>query len=119
MRAGAATSGLSTAAARGGALGGNTIRAQTDYASNLAGGEYGNYVNRLFAMAGLGQTATNTAVATGANYAGNAGQLRQNAADARASRIMGGANSVTGAINSGLNVWLWSRYFSGGSGNAT
>lgn len=99
-----------SAAARGGALSGNAVRAQTGYASDLAAGEYGNYVNRLLSMAGLGQTATNTAVTTGANYANNAGQLMQNAADARASGVMGGANSVTNAINSGLNTWLWSDY---------
>jgi hypothetical protein len=38
------------AAARGGALSGNAIRGGVEYASNLASGEYGNYVNRLLAM---------------------------------------------------------------------
>lgn len=99
-----------SAAARGGVLGGNTLRAQTDYASNLAAGEYGNYVNRLLAMAGLGQTATNTAATVGANTSGNVSNYLQSAGDARASGIMGAANSVTNAVNGGLNSWLWLDY---------
>jgi hypothetical protein len=99
-----------SAAARGGVLSGNTIRAQTGYASNLAAGEYGNYVNRLLAMAGLGQTATNTAVSTGANYANNAAGIQQNIGDARASGVMGAANSIGNAVNGGLNSWLMYDY---------
>lgn len=99
-----------SAAARGGVLSGNTIRAQTGYASNLAAGEYGNYVNRLLAMAGLGQTATNTAVNTGANYANNASGIQQNIGDARASGVMGAANSIGNAVNGGLNSWLMYDY---------
>ena len=64
-----------SAAARGGLFSGNTGKAVVGYGSNLAAGEYGNYVNRLLAMAGLGQTATGGAVAAGQNYANGRREL--------------------------------------------
>lgn len=101
------------AAARGGALSGNAIRANTELASNLAAGEYGNYVNRLLTMAGLGSAATTTAGtafnnATGATMASNTQQ-----GDARASGVLGTTNSIINGINGGLNNYYMSRYFSG------
>ena len=103
------------AAARGGALGGNALRATADYSSNLASGEFGNYMNRLFNIAGMGQTATGAAVGSGANYAANAGNLYQQQGDARASGIMGAYNSGANALNSGLNNWM---LYKGGYFNA-
>ena len=99
-----------SAAARGGALSGSAVRAQTGYASDLASSEYGNYVNRLLSLAGLGQTATTQTIGAGAAYANNAGGLLQAQGDARASGVLGQANSVSGALNGGLNAWLMNRY---------
>jgi hypothetical protein len=93
------------AASRSGALSGNAIRAQTDYASNLASGEYNNYMNRLFQVAGLGTAATNNVTnVVGAN-AGAQAQAAQQTGDARASGIMGAANSVGSAVNNGLGLY--------------
>lgn len=97
------------AAARGGALSGNALRALTGYSSNLAAGEYGNYYNRLASLAGVGQAATNQGVAAGQNYANMAGQSMMASGAARASGTMGAANSWGNAINSGLNLWGMSR----------
>lgn len=98
-------------AARGGAASGNALRALADFNGKLASQEFGNYTERLMRMAGLGGAATNQAVNVGQNY-GNAGaQLIQNQGDARASGIMGGVNSVTGALNNGLNLWAWQNAF--------
>lgn len=99
-----------SAAARGGALSGNAIRAGTEYAGNLASGEFGNYVNRLLAMAGLGTAATNNVINAGTNAANNMSQNAIASGDARASGIMGAANGITGAINGGLNSYLTMRY---------
>jgi hypothetical protein len=99
-----------SAAARSGALSGNAIRAGTEYASNLASGEFGNYMNRLFQVAGLGSAATNAsqgAVQSGVN--GQA-QAAQAAGDARASGIMGGVNSAVGAINNGTSLYALQQY---------
>jgi len=103
-----------SAAARGGALGGNALRATTELGGNLAAGEYGNYFNRLMAMAGLGQTATTQANAAGQTYANNAGQLQQSIGDSRASGIIGSTNAVTGGVNSGVNLWMMQRLLGGG-----
>jgi hypothetical protein len=103
-----------SAAARTGALNPNTSRALLETSGSLAAGEYGTYVNRLLAMAGLGQTATEGAVNAGANAANNIGGYRQAIGDSNASGVMGGANSVTGAINGGLNSYLMLQYLKKG-----
>lgn len=92
------------AAARGGALSGNALRAVTGYGSNLAAGEYGNYVNRLMQMAGLGSAATTTGVQAGQGISSNIADLLAAQGDARASGIMGVSNAVGNAAN---NYMLW------------
>jgi hypothetical protein len=99
-----------TAAARGGVLSGNAVRAQTGLASNMAGSEYGQYVNRLLAMAGLGQTATTQSGVAGQAYANNAGNLLQDQADSRASGILGGVNSAVSAGQNAGSLYLLQRY---------
>lgn len=96
------------AAARGGALSGNALRGVTDFSSNLASGEYGNYVNRLFNMAGMGQTATGSAIGAGGSYANNAGQLQQNIGDSRASGVLGTTNAI-GQAGQNYLMWDWLR----------
>lgn len=88
----------SSFAARGGARSGNALRALTEFNSNLASGEFGNYFNRLTTLAGLGGNATNTTINAGANAANSASQNSLLAGDARASGI---ANQ-TNAINNGI-----------------
>ena len=107
------------AAARGGALSGNAMRGVTEYNSNIASGEFGNYFERLMRMTGQGGAATNNAVSAGQNYANNGGNYMQAQGDARASGIMGAGNSVMNAANSGLNNWMLYRggYFGGGGGS--
>ena len=97
------------AAARGGALGGNALRGVTNYSSNLASGEYADYMNRLFNISGMGQTATSQGVNAGQNYANNYSQAQQNIGDARASGVVTGISGVTNALNSGLNNYLLYR----------
>lgn len=105
-----------SAAARGGALSGNALRAQTGYASNLAAGEYGNYVNRLLAMMGMGQTATQGTVQAAQNYGNQSAQNSLYQGDARASGISGMYGAGLGLLNS-----LGGLYGSGrlGSGSST
>jgi hypothetical protein len=88
-----------SAAARGGAFGGNALRALSEFNSNLASSEYGNYFNRLSSLAGIGQSATNQTAAYGADHAANAGRNALYAGDARASGIINQSN----AIGQGLN----------------
>lgn len=113
---------LQSAAARGGMMSGNALKALTDYNQNLASTQYGNWWNRQAGLAGIGQTATNATVNSNSNSANNiSNSLMQGglaSGDARASGIMGGANSWSNAINGGLNNWMLYRggYFNGPSG---
>jgi hypothetical protein len=51
------------------------------------------------AMSGMRQTATNTAVNAGQQYANNAGNLMQNIGDSRASGIYGSTNTWMNGMN--------------------
>ena len=88
-----------SAAASGGAFSGNALRALSEFNSNLAAGEYGNYFNRLASIAGIGQTATNQTAAYGAEHAANAGRNSLYAADARVSGIIGQGNAIGQGIS--------------------
>ena len=105
----------SSAAARGGILSGGALKAIARYNSNFASGEYGaaynrfnndqtTRFNRLSALAGTGQTATDQGIAAGNqltsnlqtgvnNITNNIG----NAANARASGYVNTGNAITGA----------------------
>ena len=96
-------------AARGGAFSGNALRALTDYNSNLAAGEFGNYFNRQAALAGIGQTAANTSGVFGGQAAGNIGNALIGAGNARASGIMGQGQALNNALQGGIGNWLLYR----------
>jgi hypothetical protein len=98
-----------SAAARGGAFSGNALRALSDYNSNLASGEYGNWWNRQAGLAGIGQSAVNQVGAAGQASANNIGQLQMASGDARASGILGQSNAINGGINNALNAWMMTR----------
>lgn len=99
-----------SAAARGGAFSGDAIRANTEYGSNLAAGEYNNYVSRLMQLAGFGAQQTQQAQSSLLNFGNQAATNASNAANARASGIMGMGNSIMGGINSGLQGYYLNRY---------
>lgn len=98
-----------SAAARGGATGGNALRALSQFNQGLASQQFGDFYNRTAARAGVGQTTANNLATLGQNNANNISGLLQAGGDARASGIMGQANSITGALNSGLNNYLLMR----------
>lgn len=95
-----------SAAAKGGVLGGNQIRAQTEYGSGLATQNLQNYFARLSGMSGqgiqaggiLGQIGTGSGNSVGAS-ANNMGNSLMAAGTADASGYLG---TVKG-LNSGLN----------------
>lgn len=88
----------SGAAARGGLNSGATMKALTRFGQDIAGEEYGNYLNRLGAMSGTGQVATNSMNAAGQNYAAGAGNALMAGGAARAS----GYNAIGQGIQQGL-----------------
>ena len=91
-----------SAAAKGGLLSGNQLRAVTEYGSGLATQNLTNYLTRLSGMAGQGIQAAGSVArsnTTGAAYAGNA---MMGAGTAEASGYLG---TVKG-INSGLSSFM-------------
>ncbi len=88
-----------SAAAKGGVLGGNQIRAQTEYGSGLATQNLGGYLGRLSSMAGQGISAAGVLGGQGTVAANNMGNSSMAAGTAEASGILG----MTKGFNSGLN----------------
>lgn len=103
--------------ARNAALGiqdsGAAQRSALQYAQGLASSEYGNYANRLAALAGVGQTAANTNAQVGQNYANAVGNLYQNNANNLASsyatrgQAQAGLYGSLAGIGGGLIGQLW------------
>jgi hypothetical protein len=102
-------------AAQGSGSGGNALRGSIGFASNLASGEFQNYVDRLFAVAGLGSGATTVGVQAGQNNADSLAQIYQHGGDARASAYMAGAQGVNSAVQGGLGNWAFNNYLNQGN----
>lgn len=110
------------AAARGGLISGNALRAAQQYGQDLGSQEYQNAYNRyrtnrsdvltpLQSILGQGQTTASELGRTGANYATNAGSNMMAAGNARASGYTGSADAwnralggAAGTVVSGLNA---------------
>ena len=73
------------------------------YASDYASGEFGNLVESLFRLSGLGGNAVNTSASAGANAAGNIGNAYMNAGNAQAAAAMNSGAAMNNAIQGGLN----------------
>ena len=119
------------AAARGGLISGNALRAAQQYGQDLGSQEYQNAYNRyrtnrsdvltpLQSILGQGQTTASELGRTGANYATNAGSNMIAAGNARASGYTGSADAwnralggAAGTVVSGLNA---NQMYGGGAG---
>ena len=102
-----------SAAARGGLISGNALKAAQDYGQAAGSQEYQNAFNRyqtnranilnpLQSLAGIGQSATNNISNLGTGYANTAGTNITGAGNASASGTVGAANAVMGGV-SGLS----------------
>ena len=91
------------ASARGGLISGGALKAAQRYGQDVASTEFGNAYNRLAGLANVGQTATGAMGNAASTYGANAGNLMTSGAAARASGYVGGANALTGGLNSYLN----------------
>jgi hypothetical protein len=124
---------LRAAAATGNLGGGGTLRALSRYAQDYASTQYDNWLNRYYqslnpdlALAGMGQ---NAAAMTGnqglvsAGQIGNAlsqntqvmGQSAIGSGNAQANNYINNANTITGAMNTGLSNWILLRQLNGGN----
>lgn len=105
-----------SAAARGGLLSGNALKALSNYGQESASNEYmnaynrygndqSNLYNRLAGLANTGQTTANSLGALGSNTAQSIGSNAMAAGNARASGYAGQANAVNGLINNGIGIY--------------
>ena len=99
-----------SAAARGGLISGNALKAATSFGQDMGSQEYQNAFNRYqterqatlspyMTLAGYGQNANTLSANAGANYATNAGNLMTSGAAAQAAGNMGMANALTGGVS--------------------
>lgn len=107
--------------AKGLGLSGAQLKGATGYASGLASQQYNDYVNRLMAQAGLGQTGTNQSIAAGNTAVTNDTAAINNAANARESAYgttaTGVNNAVQGSTTNYLNYQLLlQKYLDSGAG---
>jgi hypothetical protein len=112
-----------SAAARGGVLGGSTLKALTRFGQDYATNDYqnflANYYNSLTplqSLAGVGQTTASQNAVQGNQVAGQIGANTVNtglaAGNALATGQINQANSISGALNSGANNYLMWKYLS-------
>lgn len=104
-----ASRGLLNSGARGKAL--------TRYNQGVAADEFGNYTNRLSALAGLGQTATDQTNAYASSYAGNQMNANTNAGLSRASGYLGTTGAISSGVNNVLGALPWLQNPGGKAGN--
>lgn len=101
------------AAARGGLISGNAMKAASRYGQDYASNEYQNAFNRyqaernaqlnpLQSLAGVGQSATNYVGSAAQNMGQAQNQNIQSIGNAQASGYVGGANALTSALGSYL-----------------
>jgi len=103
-----------SAAARGGLISGNALRAAQGYGQEMGSQEYQNAFNRyqaerqaqlgpLQSLAGVGQTTAQQVGAMGAANAGAVGNYLTGGAAANAAGTVGGANAITSGLGTYLN----------------
>lgn len=90
------------AGARGMLNSGARLKALNDYGQGMASAEYGNYLNNLYNVAGLGQTGAAGTANAGQNYAQGGSTALGNMGSARASGYAAAANSLNQGIQGGL-----------------
>lgn len=94
-----------SAAARGGLMSGNFLKATTKYGQDYGANEYANIANRYSALAGVGQAANSQVQTAGQNFSNAYGQNLRAAADARSSGYAAKANAFNNVLNTGINAY--------------
>lgn len=94
FRLGEGEKGINRSAAAGsGQLSGATLKALSRFNQDYASNEFNNSFNRLSALAGVGQNATNQVGAAGSAMANNVANLQTQMGNARAAGYVGQANA--------------------------
>lgn len=93
------------AAAAGRLRSGGQMKALTRYGQGMASQQLGTYFNRLAAMAGIGQTATNQGGNLGQGYAAGMSNAIGNAGGAAAAQSLYRGNVIGQGFNQAANLW--------------
>lgn len=96
-------------AARGMNFSGNQLRALNDYGQGMADQEYGNWLDRISNLSGVGQQTAAQGQVAGQNYANSMSDLMGQAGAARASGYVGTANAFNGVTNNLLKTYAYSK----------
>lgn len=110
-----------SAASRGGLLNGGALKAITQYGQDFASNEYSNAYNRynndmttrfnrLSALAGTGQTATNTIAQLGSTTAGQIGSNILGAGNAQAAGYVNQGNAINSGVQNLGNWYMQQQY---------
>ena len=103
-----------SAAARGLLNSGATVKALNTQIQGVASDEYNTYANRLAALAGVGQTATNTTDAAGQTYANATSTNNTNAASANASAYGTMGSAINSGVQNAASGYLYSKGYGSG-----
>lgn len=98
-----------SAAARGNALSGATLRSGARFGQGLANQEYNTYLNRLTGGAATGQAAASNLANAGANFAAGSGNALANLGNAQSAGTIGGVNAINAGINNALGAWQFQK----------
>lgn len=90
------------------------MKSLNDYAQGTASSEFENYANRLAALAGVGQSATNSTSAAGQNMANNVSANQMAAGQARASAYQNVGSAINGGVQNVASAYLYNQGFGGG-----
>ena len=107
-----------SAAARGGVLGGGTLKALSRYNQDFASQEYNNSFSRwnqennqqfgrLSSIAGLGQQANAANQQASQNYTNTFSNNAMGAANASGAAQIASANAMSNSLNTGVNAWTY------------
>ena len=99
-----------SAAARGRVFSGAAVKAAGGYSQGLASEEWNNYIRGVQSLAGVGQTATGSTAAAGANAADRISQSYLARGAGQASAYLTGAEGVNDAIQGGIGNWITYKY---------
>jgi len=86
--------------------GGRALKEALRYNQDYASGEYGNYLESLFRISGLGGNAVNTATSAGQASAANIGQYNMAAGNAAGQGSLRQASAWNNAIQGGLQNYM-------------
>jgi hypothetical protein len=103
-------------AAQGGRFSGSSLKAASDYNQGMAAQGFSDRMNRLSALAGIGQTSTSTTAGLGANAANQISGLISSQGDATAAARLNQGNIWGNAINSIGAQYKRGGGFGGGGG---